>query len=164
MKTSGLLQRKLCKRPEVFMIPWTFQKSNLFLKYILWLQNKTINLESLLLNIWWLYGLVNMIHCFLASGNFCRQLITLANSLDLDQDRQNISSDLDPKCRTLWLCSWKNLVKRMKIYPECKDLTANSTGSLPNTIKFSRKTSCFSNKFHIKVNGVYQSIDRRVFF
>ena len=40
MNTSGLLQswreglrpsRQLCKRPEVFMIPWTFQKLNLLL-------------------------------------------------------------------------------------------------------------------------------------
>ena len=34
MNTSGLLQSYLlCKRPEVFMIPWTFQKLNLFLKW-----------------------------------------------------------------------------------------------------------------------------------
>ena len=41
MNTSGLLQSQheaeglhlLCKRPEVFMIPGTFQKSDLFLNY-----------------------------------------------------------------------------------------------------------------------------------
>ena len=33
---------------------------------------------------------------FLASGDFCRLLITFANSLDQDQDQQNLGSDLDP--------------------------------------------------------------------
>ena len=34
---------------------------------------------------------------FLASCNFCRLLITFANSLDPDKDRQNNGPDLDPK-------------------------------------------------------------------
>ena len=38
---------------------------------------------------------------FLASGGFCRPLITFANSLDPDQDRQNVGPDLDPKYLTL---------------------------------------------------------------
>ena len=29
-------------------------------------------------------------------------LIGIANSLDPDQDRQNVCPDLDPKCLTLW--------------------------------------------------------------
>ena len=33
---------------------------------------------------------------FLPSSNFCHLLITFANSLDLDQDRQNVVPDLDP--------------------------------------------------------------------
>ena len=33
--------------------------------------------------------------------DFCHLLITFANSLDPDQDRQNISPDLDPNCLTL---------------------------------------------------------------
>ena len=33
--------------------------------------------------------------------NFCHLLITIANSLDLDQDRQNIGSDQDPNCLAL---------------------------------------------------------------
>ena len=33
---------------------------------------------------------------FLASGNFCCQLITFANSLDPDQDPQNVSPDQGP--------------------------------------------------------------------
>ena len=37
---------------------------------------------------------------FLASGNYLL-LITLANSLDPDQDRQNAGPDLDPNCLTL---------------------------------------------------------------
>ena len=36
-----------------------------------------------------------------ASGEFCCLLITFANSLDPDQDQQNVGSDLDPICLTL---------------------------------------------------------------
>ena len=35
MVMSGGLQVNFAKRPQVFMIPWTFQKSNLFLKYFI---------------------------------------------------------------------------------------------------------------------------------
>ena len=38
---------------------------------------------------------------FLASGNFCLLLITFSKGLDLDQDRQYVSPDLDPSCLTL---------------------------------------------------------------
>ena len=44
----------------------------------------------------------------LASGDFCRLLITFANSFDPDQDRQNVGPDLDPNCLTLWWYSRKN--------------------------------------------------------
>ena len=41
MNTLGLLQSYLlCKRPGAFMIPWTDQKSNLFLK---WQKHKTLH-------------------------------------------------------------------------------------------------------------------------
>ena len=43
-----------------------------------------------------------LINSFLASGNFCL-LITFANSLNLDQDRQIICPDLDPNHLTLRL-------------------------------------------------------------
>ena len=36
------------------------------------------------------------VNSFLASSKFCHLPITFANSLDPDQDRQNISPDLDP--------------------------------------------------------------------
>ena len=36
-----------------------------------------------------------------ANGDFCRLLITFANSLDPDQDRQKVGPDLDPNCLTL---------------------------------------------------------------
>ena len=39
---------------------------------------------------------------FYASGDFCCLLITFANSLDPDQDQQNVGPDLDPNCLTLW--------------------------------------------------------------
>ena len=38
---------------------------------------------------------------FLASSDFCRLLITFANNLDPDQDRQNVGPDLDLKYLTL---------------------------------------------------------------
>ena len=41
----------------------------------------------------------NSVH---ASGDFCRLLITFANSLDPDQDRQHVGPDVDPICLTLW--------------------------------------------------------------
>ena len=37
----------------------------------------------------------------LASVDFCHLLITFANSLDPDQDRQSVGPDLDPNCLTL---------------------------------------------------------------
>ena len=37
------------------------------------------------------------VNSFFASGNFCRLLITFANSLDPEQIRQNVGPDLDPK-------------------------------------------------------------------
>ena len=37
---------------------------------------------------------------FLASGDFCRLFITFTNSLDPDQDRQNVGPDLDSNCWT----------------------------------------------------------------
>ena len=41
------------------------------------------------------------INSFLASSQFCRMLKTIANSLEPDQDRQNVSPDLAPNCLTL---------------------------------------------------------------
>ena len=38
------------------------------------------------------------VNSFLASGNVFHLLITFANSLNPDQDRQNISPNLDPNC------------------------------------------------------------------
>ena len=38
---------------------------------------------------------------FLGSGDFCCLLITLTNILDPDQDRHDVSPDLDPKHLTL---------------------------------------------------------------
>ena len=37
-----------------------------------------------------------------ASGAFCLLLITFANSLDPDQDRNSVGPDLDPNDLTLW--------------------------------------------------------------
>ena len=42
------------------------------------------------------HQLVTCFNSFLARGDFCCLLITLANSLDPDQDQQNVGPDLDP--------------------------------------------------------------------
>ena len=42
-----------------------------------------------------------MPNTFFDSGYFFRLLITFANSLDPDQDRQNVGPDLDPNYLTL---------------------------------------------------------------
>ena len=42
-----------------------------------------------------------MINLFPASKDICFLLITLANSLDPDQDRHNVGPDLDPDCLIL---------------------------------------------------------------
>ena len=49
------------------------------------------------------------LNSFPASGDFCRLLITFANSLDPDQARQNIGPVLNPNCFTLLGYSWKVL-------------------------------------------------------
>ena len=56
-----------------------------------------------------------LITSFPASGDFCRLLITRANSLDPDQARQNVGPDLDPNCLTLWWYSWKFFLKKIKL-------------------------------------------------
>ena len=38
---------------------------------------------------------------FFASSDFCLLLIIFTNSLDPDQDRQNVGPDIDPNCLTL---------------------------------------------------------------
>ena len=38
---------------------------------------------------------------FFANANFCHLLITFANSLDPDEDRQKVGPDLGPNCLTL---------------------------------------------------------------
>ena len=46
--------------------------------------------------------IIHAFNSFLTSGDFCRLLITFANSLDPDQDQQNVGPDLGPNCLTLW--------------------------------------------------------------
>ena len=43
-------------------------------------------------------------------GGFCRLLIAFANSLDPDQDRQNVGPNLDA-VRFFWTKAWKNKQK-----------------------------------------------------
>ena len=39
---------------------------------------------------------------FLVSSDFCQLLITFVNSLDPNQDQQNIGPDMDQNCLTCW--------------------------------------------------------------
>ena len=72
----------------------------------------------------WL-GLVNP---FLASDDLCGVLINFANSLDPDQQRQNVGPDLDPNRSTLMVILIFFVEKSaddnqsMKNYPACKEL------------------------------------------
>ena len=43
----------------------------------------------------------SLFYSYLASGDLWHLLITFANSLDQDQDWQNVDPDLDPNCLTL---------------------------------------------------------------
>ena len=55
----------------------------------------------------------NSLNSFPASGNFCRLLITFANSLDPDQALHLVGPDLDPNCLTLWWYTWKIFLKNL---------------------------------------------------
>ena len=46
-------------------------------------------------------NMVKSYNSFLASSDFCHLLIAFVNSLDPDQDPQNVSPDLDPNSLTL---------------------------------------------------------------
>ena len=56
------------------------------------------NTEKILLKLCELQNILNSIH---ASGYCCCLFITISNSLNLDQERQNVVPDLDPNCLTL---------------------------------------------------------------
>ena len=58
-------------------------------------------------------ALVVVLNSFHVSGDFCHLLITFANSLAPDQDRQNFSPDLDSNRLTLWQYFWKKFLKRL---------------------------------------------------
>ena len=60
-------------------------------------------------------NILSFLNSFPASGDFCRLLITFANSLDLDQARQNVGPDLDPNCLTLWWYSRKIFFKNVNL-------------------------------------------------
>ena len=71
------------------------------------------------------------VNSFLTSSDFCRLVITLANSSNPDQDQENVGPDLDPSCLTLWVFLkfllksyfWKKSAddnKSIKNYPACK--------------------------------------------
>ena len=50
---------------------------------------------------------MSLFNFILASGDFYRLLITLANSLEPNQDRENVGPDLDPNSLPLYYCSRK---------------------------------------------------------
>ena len=62
-------------------------------------------------------------------GNFCRLLITFANSLGPDQDGRNIDPVLDPNGLTLWQCSERFL---KKLIFETKSADDKNPAKLPS--------------------------------
>ena len=60
----------------------------------------------------WLTPENTILNSFLASGDFCHLLIFFANSLELDQDRQNASPDLYPNCLTPLIVFLKDLLEK----------------------------------------------------
>ena len=81
-------------------------------------------------------------------------IIIFANSLDLDQDRQNVGPDLDPNCLTLRLMVFMkkfshakvdfeeksiNDNKIMKNYPACKKTSYSVAMINPFTPSMTRK-------------------------
>ena len=60
---------------------------------------------------------LDKLNSFPASGEFCRLLLTFADSLGPDQAGQNIWPDLDPNCLTLMVFLkdfLKKLIKKKK--------------------------------------------------
>ena len=85
-----------------------------------------------------IYNFKLFINSFNASGDFSNLQITFTNSLDPDQDRQNVGPDLVPKRLTPLIVFLKEFFKQkanfeekgaagdnkgMKNYPACKELS-----------------------------------------
>ena len=64
-------------------------------------QNRPYSAIDICNNLHKEYGKTVSINSFLASSDFCCLLITFANSLDPDQDLQNVGQDHDPNHLTL---------------------------------------------------------------
>ena len=75
----------------------------------------------------------------------CRLLITIANSLDPGQARQNVGPDLDPDCLTLWWCSWKNYLKIFILKKSADDKIYEKFSSMQCAIPCLR----FSTDWHL---------------
>ena len=56
---------------------------------------------------------VMILNSFPACGDFCRLLITFANSLDSDQARQNFGPDLDPNCSNTLMVFLKDFFEKV---------------------------------------------------
>ena len=56
------------------------------------------------------------------SGDFCRLLITFANSLDPDQAWQNVGPDLNPNCLTFWWYSFGDFCHLLITFENILDL------------------------------------------
>ena len=54
-------------------------------------------------------------HSFLARCDFCHLLITFANSIDPDQDQQNVVPDLDPKLFDILIVFLKDVFEKKSI-------------------------------------------------
>ena len=90
------------------------QKNRLNETFLLSNQNTPLN--------WWIRmdKKIITILCFL-SLPASHWLITFANILVPDQDRQNVSPDLDPNCLTLWSYSWKIFSQKVDFFKKSAD-------------------------------------------
>ena len=104
------------------------------------------------------------VQCSPASGDFCRLLITFANSLDQDQTRQMVGSDLDPMCLTFWWYSWKiflNKLIRKKIHRrQKKQKTKKKKKKKPKKQNKKKKTK---KKKHAKLPSMQRQTIMNVF-
>ena len=100
------------------------------------------------------------VNSYLASGDFCRLLITFANSLDPDQDQQNVCLDLDPNHLTHLQCSWNNflekfiLKKSQQMTTETWKITQYSKTCVKRPLS-KRQKNCFQDQLLLNAGKKY---------
>ena len=88
-------------RLQLRLKPRALQCVQLYVRLIFVLHS-TVRLQTTIWLILLTIRVWKRINSLLASGDFCRLRIVFENSLDPDQDRQNVGLDLVPNHLTLW--------------------------------------------------------------